>query len=95
MDFKLYQPEGDPRPMPDFAPLSDLLSDAGTYLPSEELVAAVNVALALGQPLLLTGEPGTGKTQLAYHIVRRFLGLNGPYVFEAQTNSVKKDLFYT
>lgn len=35
------------------------------YLPSKELIDAVNVALHLGQPLLVTGEPGTGKTQLA------------------------------
>ena len=29
---------------------------------------AVNIALLLEQPLLVTGEPGTGKTQLAYSI---------------------------
>jgi MoxR-like ATPase len=64
-----------------------------TYLPSEELQAAVNVAIALGQPLLITGEPGTGKTQLAFHIAKQF-GLGEPLVFHAQTGSVKKDLFY-
>ena len=31
-----------------------------------DLVDAVNVALAVGAPLLLTGEPGTGKTLIAY-----------------------------
>src|SRR5579883_3459533 len=35
------------------------------YLPSEELVEAVNLALYLERPLLLKGEPGCGKTQLA------------------------------
>lgn len=35
------------------------------YIASEGLKNAVNVALYLGQPLLLTGEPGTGKTRLA------------------------------
>jgi Cdc6-like AAA superfamily ATPase len=35
---------------------------AGGYLPDAGLVDAVNVALLLGQPLLVTGEPGTGKT---------------------------------
>jgi MoxR-like ATPase len=94
MNFNLYQTKGDPPVMPDFKPLADRIADADTYLPSDELTAAVNVALALGQPLLLTGEPGTGKTQLAFHIARRFKDLDGPYVFEAQTNSVKKDLFY-
>jgi MoxR-like ATPase len=36
-----------------------------TYLSSAELDAAVNCALALERPLLVRGEPGTGKTQLA------------------------------
>jgi DNA polymerase III delta prime subunit len=35
------------------------------YVPHPELVEAVNVALALGHSLLLTGEPGTGKTTFA------------------------------
>ena len=35
------------------------------YLPSEELVEAVNLAILLERPLLLKGEPGCGKTQLA------------------------------
>src|ERR671919_1621894 len=36
-----------------------------TYLTSEGLQAAVNCALALERPLLVKGEPGTGKTLLA------------------------------
>ena len=32
------------------------------------LVAAVNATLILGQPLLLTGEAGTGKTTLASRV---------------------------
>src|SRR3981189_2563246 len=35
------------------------------YLTSSALEAAVNCALALERPLLVRGEPGTGKTQLA------------------------------
>lgn len=35
------------------------------YLVSDELRDAVNVAVALGRPLLIKGEPGTGKTMLA------------------------------
>lgn len=35
------------------------------YLPSPELVEAVNLAIYLERPLLLKGEPGSGKTQLA------------------------------
>ncbi len=35
------------------------------YLTNEALEAAVNCSLALGRPLLVRGEPGTGKTLLA------------------------------
>ena len=35
------------------------------YVASEELMASVNVAIALKKPLLIKGEPGTGKTKLA------------------------------
>ncbi len=35
------------------------------YVASRELLASVNVAVALQKPLLIKGEPGTGKTMLA------------------------------
>lgn len=35
------------------------------YVASEELMASVNIAVALKKPLLIKGEPGTGKTMLA------------------------------
>lgn len=38
---------------------------SSTYVASQELMTAVNVAIALGKPLLIKGEPGTGKTMLA------------------------------
>ena len=40
----------------------------GSYIASEELQNSVNVAIALGRPLLIKGEPGTGKTMLAESI---------------------------
>lgn len=44
------------------------------YIVSSELKASVDVALALSRPLLIRGEPGTGKTLLA-HAVGEALGL--------------------
>jgi len=41
---------------------------AQKYIASPELRAIVNVAIALGRPLLVKGEPGTGKTLLAHAI---------------------------
>jgi MoxR-like ATPase len=38
------------------------------YVTSEPLRNAVNVAIVLGRPLLIRGEPGTGKTLLAHSI---------------------------
>ncbi len=38
------------------------------YVASEQLLASVNVAIALQKPLLVKGEPGTGKTMLAQAI---------------------------
>ena len=36
----------------------------GEYVASEELMASVNIAMALKKPLLIKGEPGTGKIHL-------------------------------
>ena len=41
---------------------------APDFQPGDGLVDAINVALAVGAPLLLTGEPGTGKTQVAHYV---------------------------
>lgn len=68
--------------------------EAEQYFPDEGLVDAVNVALLLGQPLLLTGEPGTGKTQLAYSLAWE-LGFAEPLKFETKSTCTASDLFYT
>jgi len=43
-------------------------SGASRYVLDQELAKIVNVTMALEMPLLLKGEPGTGKTMLAYAI---------------------------
>ena len=40
------------------------------YIVSAPLVEAVNCAIALERPLLIKGEPGTGKTLLALHVAQ-------------------------
>ena len=67
--------------------------DPAGYVAEPGLRDAVNVALVLGQPLLVTGEPGTGKTQLAGSIAHE-LNLAAPFVFRTKTTSTAKDLFY-
>ncbi len=79
------------------------------YIADDGLQAAVEVARALGMPLLVTGEPGTGKTQLAYWVAQLIRAEEAnargekpldekqdPRVlrFNTKTTSVARDLFY-
>ena len=41
-----------------------------SYIATEDLKVAVNAAVTLRRPLLVKGEPGTGKTVLAYEIAQ-------------------------
>jgi MoxR-like ATPase len=52
----------------------DQFQGTDSYIASDELKHAVNVAVALARPLLVRGEPGTGKTLLAENLARS-LGL--------------------
>ncbi len=69
------------------------LHSPADYQPTQSTVDAVNVALALGQPLLVTGEPGCGKTALASWVAYR-LGFDRLLRFQTRSTAVARDLFY-
>src|SRR4030042_4757194 len=48
----------------------DQFKGSADYVTSEPLRNAGNVAISLGRPLLIRGEPGTGKTLLAHSIAQ-------------------------
>lgn len=48
-----------------------------SYVATEDLMTAVNAAITIGRPLLIKGEPGTGKTMLAQEVAK---ALNKPLI---------------
>ena len=66
--------------------------DAQKFIAGDQLADAMNTAIAVGKPLLLTGEPGTGKTQAAYFAARH---LNVKcFHFQVKSDSTARDLLY-
>lgn len=63
------------------------------YYPDEGLAAAVNTALLLGMPLLVTGDPGSGKTQLGPAVAAE-QGWRDGGKFETKSVSQASDVFY-
>jgi MoxR-like ATPase len=63
------------------------------YIASDELIEAVNLAIHLGRPLLLEGEAGSGKSQLAHHVAHT-LGLP-LFTWMVRSNSAAQDGLYS
>ncbi len=63
------------------------------FVASEQAVELVNAALCLRRPLLIEGNPGSGKTSLAYAVAGE-LGLPGPYRWSIVSRTTLKDGLY-
>ncbi|MEL6463573.1 MAG: MoxR family ATPase [Pseudomonadota bacterium] len=63
------------------------------YLPHPLVVKAVNAALWLGQPLLVTGAPGVGKSSIAASVARE-LAWGQVKTIHCRADMVSADLFY-
>jgi MoxR-like ATPase len=77
--------------------------DKSAYIAGEELIQAVEVAIALNKPLVVSGEPGTGKTQLAHWVASQLHTQSEkhevPFIknalsFNTKSSSSASDLFY-
>ena len=91
MDFHARQYTGDGK-CP-YTPLDEAVGQPEPYVPNPELVEAVNMALYLRRPLLLEGEPGCGKTRLAFSVAYE---LGYPlYEIYIRSTSKAQDLLYT
>src|SRR5256886_11485382 len=86
---EIEDPEVDPISMEN--PPTKMVS-CEPYLPDEKLVELVSLALALGRHLLLQGDPGCGKTRLAYAVAYELgLPLEECYI---KSTSRAQDLLY-
>ena len=66
------------------------------YIPDPGLESVVDLMLDLQMPLLVTGEPGTGKTRLVDYIAEKKLDPpRKPVIFNTKTDSQAQDLFYS
>ncbi len=83
-----------PRYKGDVRPVDSRSDDYLPYLPSKELKDAVNLTILLEtRPLLIKGEPGSGKTQLARAVASE-LGLDF-YFWPIKSTSRARDGLYT
>ncbi len=84
-----------------------IFESTDSYISTDELSMAVDAAVRLERPLLIKGEPGTGKTQLAievakalnmelleWHIKSTTKAVNGLYEYDAVARLSDSQLCY-
>jgi MoxR-like ATPase len=74
-------------------PLTENHKRTEAYFPAKGLSEAIDVAMLLGQPLLLTGDPGTGKTRAAHWLADR-LNVTPLLRCDVKSTSSGNDLLY-
>ncbi|KND33536.1 AAA family ATPase [Streptomyces acidiscabies] len=100
-DWRLFHGDGEPRdtPFPAAPPWRRFdRPEPGTepprpYLIDDDATDVVNAALHLRRPLLVTGQPGTGKSSLA-HAVAHELGLGRVLQWPVNSRSTLQDALY-
>lgn len=100
--WKIYDPEAEPATtrlrLPDPPPwrrpgTARHKTLAATFQATDDVVQAVNVALHLRRPLLVTGKPGTGKSSLVYAVAAK-LGLGSVLSWNINSRSSLADGLY-
>lgn len=74
-------------------PLTANHDDAAKYIPPEGLAEAMDVAMMLGEPIVLTGAPGAGKTQASKWLAHE-LGAGEVLRFDVKSTTLGNDLLY-
>jgi MoxR-like ATPase len=99
-DWKLFRGSGEPRKIkPEDWPASPPWRNfpqekrGETFQVNDDAIEMVNAALYLRRPLLITGNPGTGKSSLAYAVARE-LGLEPVLKWPITTRTTLKDGLY-
>lgn len=73
-------------------PLVEAHKDAAVYRPAAGLKEALDIAMMLGVPLLLTGDPGVGKTRAAHWLAAELK--SDLLRFDVKSNTLGPDLLY-
>lgn len=87
-DFQRQHSEGDSQP------ITKREQRGSTFCPDQKELMMVNAALYLRRPLLVTGNPGTGKTSLAYAVAHE-LGLGEVLYWPITTRTTLKEGLYS